>query len=224
MPEERVADAQPLGLGEGVGLAAAEAQGLRAGLPRGDGEDFAAIVHQHFIRRAGAIPLQHGEFGRVQGAALAVAEDPGQREDPLFAGRQQLLHRKFRRGVQIGGAGGAVRPDDARFKAMQVRFVARRSLENGRLNLDKPLAFEITPQRAGDARARRQPRAAIGVAVFRPDWRGRSQCGQSVLTAFPPERTIRLAFGGKIAMLRAAKAQGRMSRRVLSAAPPPLII
>ena len=53
------------------------------------------------IGLAGPVPFQHGEFGMVQRAALAVAEHLGEVEDAPLAGRQQLLAGEFRRGAQI---------------------------------------------------------------------------------------------------------------------------
>ena len=59
-----------------------------------------AIRHQRAIVGTGAIPFQHGEFGVVGGAALAIAEGMGELEDFRHSRRQQLLHGKFGRGVE----------------------------------------------------------------------------------------------------------------------------
>jgi hypothetical protein len=61
---------------------------------------------------AGAIPFEHGEFGMMQRPALTVAKHMSEREQPRFAGRQQLLAGEFRRGMQEQPARIAVRPDD----------------------------------------------------------------------------------------------------------------
>ena len=68
---------------------------------RGERQDCRAVLHQALVGLVGAIPLQHGEFRMVQRAALAVAEDAGEFEDPRLARRQQLLAGEFRRGAQI---------------------------------------------------------------------------------------------------------------------------
>jgi hypothetical protein len=119
----------------------------------------------------------------VHPAALAVPEHAREGEDAALARRQQLFHRKFRRRVQEGWRPHAVRPDDFSRKSMQMRLIARRGLQDGGLHFDEALAFEISPQSADDPRARQQARAAIGMAVLRPEWGGRFQGGQSVLAA-----------------------------------------
>ena len=75
MAREGVGDGQPLRLGERVGLAAAEGEARRAGPLGGKRQQRGAIAHQALIGLAGPIPFEHGEFGMVQGAALAVAID-----------------------------------------------------------------------------------------------------------------------------------------------------
>ena len=73
----------------------------RAGRARRLGQQRRAILHQRLVRLVRPVPFQHGEFGMMQRAALAVAEDAGEIENPRLARRQQLLAGEFRRGAQI---------------------------------------------------------------------------------------------------------------------------
>ena len=81
--QERVAHAQPLRRRRTGRPRGRESEGAR---PRRLGARAAAIAaqsrHQRLERLAGAIPFEHGEFRRVQRAALAIAEHPRQRENP----------------------------------------------------------------------------------------------------------------------------------------------
>ena len=80
---------------------AAIGESLHAQRLGGDGEQAGAILHQPLGRLLGPIPLQHGEFRMVEGAALAVAERAGEGEDALLPGRQQLFAGKLRRCMEI---------------------------------------------------------------------------------------------------------------------------
>ena len=53
-----------------------------AGGARRGGEKRGAVRHHRLVGLVGAIPFQHGEFRMMQRAALAVAEDAGELEDP----------------------------------------------------------------------------------------------------------------------------------------------
>ena len=66
------------------------------------------IGHHGVIAGVGAIPFQHREFGKVQIAALAVAEHPGEFEDFCLARGEQFLGGEFRRGAQVSGGARAV--------------------------------------------------------------------------------------------------------------------
>ena len=81
-----------------------------------------AIVHQRLVAGMRPVPFQHGEFRMVQGAALAVAEHPRQREQLRLARRQQRLAGEFRRGVQVEWRPRGVGPHDLGGEGMQVRF------------------------------------------------------------------------------------------------------
>ena len=208
VPEKSLAHGQAFGDGEWVGLAAAKGEARRARLSRRERQDARAILHQRLQRRADAIPFEHGEFRRVQGAALAIAKHPRERENARLAGGEQLFHREFGRRVQIGGPGAAVRPDHGRGKPVQMRLVARRSLQGGGLDLDEPLALEMAAH--GARRSARARRAAGG---GRRGGSGSRRARRNSRRAHPGgakrQRFVRsyLAFGREIGMVRAAFAQ-----------------
>ena len=160
MAEEGVAHAQALGRLERARLATAEGEGFRAGDMGGERDERAAVVHHLRERRADPIPFEHGEFRRVQGGALAVAENMSQSKDLRLPGGEELLHREFRRGVQPGLARRAVRADEIGAKAVQVGFVAGRGLKGGWVDLDEALGVEPSAHDGGDAGARSAARAA----------------------------------------------------------------
>ena len=81
----------------------------------------------------------------MQVAALAVAEHPGELENPLLAGRQQLLAGEFGRGPQVSAGPAAIGPDDLGPGGVQMGLVARGDLEDGGFDLDKALLGEKAP-------------------------------------------------------------------------------
>ena len=105
------------GLGHGQPLEG-QAQ-VGGGIAMGDvaGADGAdeglGLVHQPGEAQAGGVPFQHGEFGGVARAGLAVAPDPGQLEDRAGAGDQQALQRQLGRGAEPEGPGLRRRRDGA---------------------------------------------------------------------------------------------------------------
>ena len=62
------------------------------------------VGHDGVIAGVGAVPFQHGEFGQMQIAALAVAEHAREFEDLCLAGGEQFLGGEFRRGAQVSRA------------------------------------------------------------------------------------------------------------------------
>ena len=94
-------DGQPLRDRERIGRAPAEREPRRAGGLRRERENRRAVLHQHFIGLVRPVPLDQGELGMMQRAALAVAERAGELDDPGLAGRQELLAGEFGRGSQI---------------------------------------------------------------------------------------------------------------------------
>ncbi len=81
----------------------------------------------------------------------------GEIEDARLAGRQQLLHGEFRRGMQIGGPGAPVRADHRGGEGVQMRLIARRDLQGRGLDLGEALgARNSGARRWRSARARRE--------------------------------------------------------------------
>ncbi len=214
---ERRGDAQPFRRRERVGRAAAKAPLPRSGRLRRKRENGRAVVHQRRQRLAGPVPFDQGEFRMVQRAALAIAKNPGEFDDPALAGRQQLLAGKFRRGAQIKRRRRAVRRRQRGGKCVQMGLVPRRNLQCAGLDLDEVAGGEPGPQRRDDPPARQQERPAVGVNVGRPQRRrsrgdghgGRGRRGGRgfghILAC--GARTKYVAVGLKIAVLRAETAQ-----------------
>ena len=159
---------QPLGIGEGIGPAAAPGQFATARRLGGDGEEPRAIVDQDVVRFAGPIPFEHGEFGMVQHPALAVAEHFGEGENAAFSGRQEFLAGKFRRCLQVEPAPATARILELGRKSADVRLVAGRDLENGGLHLAEPALGKMGPPSLHDPLARLEKGAAVGVDMGRP--------------------------------------------------------
>ncbi|MET3867741.1 hypothetical protein ABIC20_005050 [Methylobacterium radiotolerans] len=156
------------------------------------GEQVGAVRHQRRVGGAGPVPLEHRELGMVQRPALAVAEHPGDAEQPRLARGQELLAGEFRRGVQVERRAGAARPDGFRGEGRQMRLVAGRDLQAGGLGLDEVAVREPPAERREDAVAQEQRRAPVGVATGRPPGGGGSGHDR------PPRRggTGRLRPGG----------------------------
>ena len=104
--------------------------------------------------------------------------------------------------------GSAVGPDEVRREAVQMRLVARRDLQGGGFDFDEAFGVEPPPQRAQGARARKKPRAPVGVAVLAPEGRSGFQIeGFRWRAEGNRQFGSDLVFGGEIGMLRAAIAQ-----------------
>ena len=175
--EERFAHAHAFGRLEGARLPAAKGEGLRPGRVGGERDERGAVVHQPRERRVRTIPLEHRKFGGVQRGALPVAEHMGQREDPGLAGRDELLHRKFRRGLQVEGRRRTVRPHERGLKAVQMGLVAGRGLQRCRVDLDEVPGLEPAADEIGDPCSREKAMATAGVTVGVPERGRRSQAG-----------------------------------------------
>jgi len=134
-----------LRLGEGIGGPAAEGERADTGRLGRAGDEDDAIGHDGVIGGVCPVPFEHGEFGQMQVAALAVPEHPGELEKPGLSGRQQLLAGEFRRSPQISAHTAAVGSHDLGPGGMQMGFVARRDLENGGFDLDEALLGEKSP-------------------------------------------------------------------------------
>ena len=83
MPGKRLGDGEPLPTATCVGPMAAPAQRVGAGRVLRGAQQPLAFVHQVAVRRPGAIPFEHREFGVVRRAALAVAIDMRELPDAL---------------------------------------------------------------------------------------------------------------------------------------------
>ncbi len=127
-----------------------------------------AILDQPRDRLMRAIPLQHREFGMVQRRALAVAEHMSEGENPLLARRQQLFAGEFRRGMQIKPAFVASRADQLHAERRNMRFIAARDLQRGRLHLDKSLMGEKLPNCRPEQGADLEKGLAVGVNILVP--------------------------------------------------------
>ena len=92
----------------------------------------------------------------------------GQGEDALLPGRQQLFHREFGRGMQVKLLGRAVVADGGGRKGMQMRLVARRGGQSGRVDLQEVLRREPKSQLRRQPRAQQQGRTAVGMAFGGP--------------------------------------------------------
>ena len=179
MPAKRSkasATRQALRLLEGIGLTASEGEGARAGGLRREREDLGAIAHQRLVGLARPIPFEHGEFRVVQGAALPVAVDMGEAGDAGLARRQELLAGEFRRGVEVERRPRAVGADGLGCEGMEMRLVARRDLERGRIDLDEISRWRRSragPPGSGCAPIRKGRRSAWTCGVHQGEGAGR---------------------------------------------------
>ncbi|GJE83688.1 hypothetical protein CJNNKLLH_5066 [Methylorubrum thiocyanatum] len=169
---ERLGQGQPLEGCERIRLAPAERQALHPCRLGGERQQRRAILHQRVVVRSGTIPFEHREFGMVQGAALAVAEDVGEAEQARLARREQLLAGEFRRGVQVERLAAAIGQDRLRCEGGEMRLVARRDLERRRLHLHEIRVGKPGAERREDAVAGQQQRPAIRMEAGMPPGRG----------------------------------------------------
>src|SRR5215471_13090779 len=85
---ESLGDREPLRLGEWIDCAAAKVELAHLCDASRLAHDRDAIVYQHVIWLAGAVPFEQGEFGVMQRAPLAVAKRFSEFDDAPLAGRQ----------------------------------------------------------------------------------------------------------------------------------------
>jgi hypothetical protein len=165
---EGLRNAEALGLERRIDTRSAPGEPPGAGGLRGEAEERGAIGHQHVVSLACPVPFQHRELGVVQGAALAVAIDPGEGEQPRLAGSEKLLAGEFGRGVEVERLPGAVRAQGFRCESMEMRLVAGRGLEGGGFDLDEIVALEKAPDCGRDPVAADEKRPPVGVDVGHP--------------------------------------------------------
>ena len=100
----------------------------------------------------------------VQGAPLAVPEDPGKVEDPRLARGQEFLAGELRGGVEVEGCGPAAQGLGLGGEGVQVGFVAGRDLQGGGLDLGEAILLEPAADRPADASSGLQARSPVGPA------------------------------------------------------------
>src|SRR5438046_301745 len=101
-------------------------------------------------------------------AALAIAEYAREVENAPRAGRQQLLAGELRRGVQIEWFARAVGRGECRREGMQMRFIARRGLQDRAFHFDETGVLEPRPHCFFDALPGPEARAAVGMSLGIP--------------------------------------------------------
>jgi hypothetical protein len=164
MAGEGLDHSQPLGWRMRIDGLAAKRELPRAHDLRRQRQHGGAILHQRLVGLAGAIPLDEGELGMMQGTALAVAERTGKFDDPRLARRQELLAGEFRRGPQIKLLPVAGRSDQVGRKGMKMGLIARRGNRRGGLDLDEVPVREEPPQSGRDAGPPQEKGPPVGVA------------------------------------------------------------
>ena len=173
---------------------------LGAGGARGFGHQRRAVLHQRLVRFVRPVPFQHGEFGVMQRAALAIAEHAGEIENARLARRQQFLAGEFRRGAQIERPPLPAGSDQFGGEGMQMGLVAGRDLQGRGLHLDEIARGKPGPQGGGDPPARPQEGPAAGMDAGKPEWRAFAHI---YLNGTGQNRAReRLASAEKIAMVR----------------------
>ena len=104
----------------------------------------------------------------VQRAALAVAERMGEAENPLFARCEQFFQRNSGRGVEIKPRFFTCGADQFGREGRNMRLIARRDLQNGRIDLDEAIAHRTRPAAAlamARPRAQRGPARRLGIGL-----------------------------------------------------------
>ncbi len=99
--------------------------------------------------------------------------------------------------MEVEPSGRGVGSDEVGPEGFEMRFVARRYLQDGRLGFEEILRVEPSPNRGRDAIAGQQEGAAVGEDVGSPGRRARRRDGE-VMRA---EELETLANGKKIGMV-----------------------
>ena len=174
---------QPLRLGEGIDAAAAKREAACARrLAPPAASSVGAVVHQRLVGLARRDTIRACvNSGWCSGAALAVAEDAGEIEDPRLAGRQQLLAGEFRRGVQIERRAARRRaPISSVAKACRCASLPGETCRAAVSTSMKSRAANQSRSAAAMRVAGQQERPAVGVPM-RASTRGR--CGHARASA-----------------------------------------
>ena len=153
----------------GAGRAVPVAQLRLSACPQGGRHQCLAIGHQIFERGAGAVPFEHGEFARVQGAVFAISEGVGEGEEFGLAGGEQFFHGEFGRGVEVEDvAAAAVDRLAFRLEGMEMEFHAGRMLQYGGIDFDEVFGLEPCPDGALDGVAGEKKGPSVAVFVGAP--------------------------------------------------------
>ena len=165
---EGIGDRHAIGFGARVANVAAEREFLHSRRVRCQTQQRERVGDDRRIGLMSAIPFEHGELRRMQGAALAIAEHAGEIEDARLARRQQLLGREFRRSVEITPMPRAAGLHRIGFEGMQMRLIAGRDHQRAALDFGEALGLEPGARGGLDPAASDQRRAPVGVDVGRP--------------------------------------------------------
>ena len=176
------------GVGKRIGDAAAERELLGPSRFRRPRQDRGAVGHQRAVGLAGAVPFEQGEFRMVQRAALAVAEDLGEFDDPALAGRQRASCRRIPARCANKAAKRRRRAPRAswRRRADASRFLARPASAPVSTSTNS-CAGKPGAQRSDDAAARQERRPPVGVNARVPEGRGGRRGVRHILVRWEAE-------------------------------------
>lgn len=160
---------ETLRLGESIAGSSAKSEFLSPADFRRQPQHGGAIGHQGLIAFVGPVPFEHHEFRCMQARGFARPENGGKLEDVLLSRRDQLLHREFRRGVEITARVLARRIHPSRPERMQMRLVAGRDLHDARLNLEKVLPRKLGAQHLFQSGTHDKPRPPPRMALRVPE-------------------------------------------------------
>ena len=165
---KRVAHRQSLWRVEWTGLPTTIHESFRSRGMGGERYYRNAVVNKALQWGVSPIPLQHHKLRRVQRRSLAIAENSTQGKDLPLSRGQKLLHREFRRGMQICLVGRPVRKNERGPEAVQVSLISWRSLEGGRLHLNEAFGIEPAPHEGRHLRSGQQPATPFSVSDLAP--------------------------------------------------------
>ena len=169
---KRLHDRQPLGSGERIDHPVPERETARAGRLRRQCKNGSAILHQRLVRLVCAVPLDQGELGVMQHAALAVTKRAGELHDAALARGQQLLAGEFGGRSQVEPLARIGRRDEIACKSMEMGLVSRRGHQRTGFDFDEIPGGEELPQSGGNAHAPQKKRPAVEMTSPEGRWHG----------------------------------------------------